>query len=102
MLANDAADRAPRLLPRVDTIGDLVGKNRKTPVSAADNKAVAKPLFEGTLLWGRDVDGKAVLVDELTKKYGNLPADDKAQLLLRAGRLDDRMLRLARAAAGPV
>ena len=93
MLANDAADRAPRLLPRVDTIGDLVGKNRKTPVSAADNKAVAKPLFEGTLLWCRDVDGKAVLVDELTKKYGNLPADDKAQLLLRAGRLDDRMLR---------
>ena len=93
MLANDAADRAPRLLPRVDTIGDLVGKNRKTPVSAVDNKAVAKPLFEGTLLWGRDVDGKAVLVDELTKKYGNLPADDKAQLLLRAGRLDDRMLR---------
>lgn len=93
MLANDAADRAPRLLPRVDTISDLVGKNRKTPVSAADNKAVAKPLFEGTLLWGRDVDGKAVLVDELTKKYGNLPADDKAQLLLRAGRLDDRMLR---------
>lgn len=93
MLANDAADRAPRLLPRVDTIGDLVGKNRKTPVSAADNKAVAKPLFEGTLLWGRDVDGKAVLVDELAKKYGNLPADDKAQLLLRAGRLDDRMLR---------
>ncbi|WP_212645737.1 PLxRFG domain-containing protein [Delftia sp. PE138] len=92
MLANDAADRAPRLLPRVDTIGALVGKNRKTPVSAADNKAVAKPLFEGTLLWGRDVDGKAVLVDELAKKYGNLPADDKAQLLLRAGRLDDRML----------
>ena len=92
MLANDAADRAPRLLPRVDTIGDLVGKNRKTPVSAADNKAVAKPLFEGTLLWGRDVDGKAVLVDELAKKYGNLPADDKAQLLLRAGRLDDGML----------
>lgn len=93
MLANDAADRAPRLLPRVDTISDLVGKNRKTPVSAADNKAVAKPLFEGTLLWGRDVDGKAVLVDELAKKYANLPADDKAQLLLRAGRLDDRMLR---------
>lgn len=93
MLANDAADRAPRLLPRVDTISDLVGKNRKTPVSAADNKAVAKPLFEGTLLWGRDVDGKAVLVDELAKKYGNLPADEKAQLLLRAGRLDDRMLR---------
>ncbi|WP_280192153.1 PLxRFG domain-containing protein [Delftia sp. PS-11] len=93
MLANDAADRAPRLLPRVDTLGDLIGKNRKTPVAAADNKAVARPLFEGTLTWARDVDGQPMQVDDLAKKYANLPADDKAQLMLRAGRLDDRILR---------
>jgi hypothetical protein len=43
MLANDAADQAPRILPRVDSMGDILGKNRK-PVSAADNKAVARPL----------------------------------------------------------
>jgi hypothetical protein len=44
MLANDAADMAPRILPRVESLGDL----KKKPVSAADNKAVARPLFEGT------------------------------------------------------
>lgn len=94
MLANDAADFAPRLLPRVETVGDIFGKNRKNPISAEDNKAVARPLFEGTLMWARDVDGKAVLVDDLTKKYQNLPTADKAQLLLRAGRLDPNVLRM--------
>ena len=94
MLANDAADFAPRLLPRVETVGDIFGKNRKNPISAEDNKAVARPLFEGTRMWARDVDGKAVLVDDLTKKYQNLPTADKAQLLLRAGRLDPNVLRM--------
>lgn len=92
MLANDAADQAPRLLPRVETLADL----KKKPISAEDNKAVARPLFEGTLMWGRDVDGKPVLVDDLSKKYGSLPADDKAQLLLRAGRIDDGVLKMWR------
>lgn len=91
-LANEAADAAPRLLPRVDSWKDL----KKQPISAADNKAVAAPVFEGTLMWGRDVDGTAVLVDALAKKYANLPADEKAQLLLRAGRLDDRVLKMWR------
>lgn len=90
MLGNDAADRAPRLLPRVETLADL----KKKPITAADNKAIARPLFEGTLLWGRDVDGKAVPVDDLTKKYGSLPAADKAQLLLRAGRIEPNVLQM--------
>lgn len=96
MLANDAADQAPRLLPRVDSVGDIIGKDRKKPISADDNKAVARPLFEGTLMWGRDVDGKPALVDDLSKRYGSLPADDKAQLLLRAGRIDDGVLKMWR------
>lgn len=91
-LANEAADAAPRLLPRVDSWKDL----KKQPISAADNKAVAAPVFEGTLMWGRDVDGTAVLVDSLVKKYANISADEKAQLLLRAGRLDDRVLKMWR------
>ena len=45
-LANDADDMAPSLLPRVESLADL----KKKPVSAEDNKAVAKPLFEGTLM----------------------------------------------------
>ena len=96
MLANDAADMAPRLLPRVDSLGDILGKGRKKPISAADNKAVARPLFEGTLMWGRDLDGKPVLVDDLQQKYANLSADEKAQLMLRAGRLDEGVLTMWR------
>ena len=90
MLGNDAADRAPRLLPRVETLADL----KKKPITAADNQAVAKPLFEGTLLWARDVDGKPILADDLTKKYTDLPAAEKAQILLRAGRIDAEVLRM--------
>lgn len=96
MLANDAADMAPRLLPRVDSLGDILGKNRKKAISAEDNKAVARPLFEGTLLWGRDLDGKPVLVDDLQQKYANLSADEKAQLMLRSGRLDEGVLTMWR------
>ena len=92
MLANDAADQAPRILPRVDSMGDILGKNRKRPVSAADNKAVARPLFEGTLLWARDINGQATLVEDLTKKYANLSAHNKAAMLLKANRIDAGVL----------
>ena len=89
-LANEAADAAPRLLPRVETLGDL----KKKPITAADNKAIARPLFEGTLMWGRDVDGKAVLVDDLSKKYANMPAAKKAQMLLATGRIQEGTLKM--------
>ncbi|WP_326999495.1 PLxRFG domain-containing protein [Comamonas testosteroni] len=92
MLANDAADQAPRILPRVDSMGDILGKNRKRPVSAADNKAVARPLFEGTLLWARDINGQATLVEDLTKKYANLGVHNKAAMLLKANRIDAGVL----------
>jgi hypothetical protein len=97
-LANDAADAAPRILPRVDKFSDLKfwGADGKKPLSAADNKAIGKALFEGTLLWGRDVDGSAVLVDAMQKKYANLPANDKANMMLEAGRLDAGVLRMWR------
>lgn len=52
--AADAAERAPRLLPRLDTFRDIF----KSPISAADNRAIARPIFEGTLVWTRDADGK--------------------------------------------
>ena len=89
-LANDAADRAPRLLPRVDSWRDL----SKRPISAIDSKAVSKPLFEGTLLWARDVDGTPVKVDELEQKYASSTADEKSRMLLRAGKIDPDVLRM--------
>ena len=93
-LANEAAAAAPRLMPRVETMGDVFGRNRKKPVSAGDNQAVAKPLFEGTLMWARDVDGTPTLVDDLSKKYANLSAFKKSQILLRAGRIDENLLNM--------
>lgn len=92
LLANDAADFAPRLLPRVDSWRDLT----KKPISAEDNKALARPLFEGTLMCGRDVDGKPVLADDLTAKYASMSADDKAQLMLAAGRIEPSVLQMWR------
>lgn len=90
MLANETADVAPRLLPRVESWRDLT----KKPVSAEDNKAISKPLFEGTLMWGRDTDGKPVLVDDMAKKYADLSPEKRAKMLMAAGRLDDRVLRM--------
>ncbi len=92
MLGNDAADRAPRLLPRVETLADL----KKKPITAADNQAVAKPLFEGTLLWARDVDGKPVTTEALNAKYRNTTPDEKAQILLRTGKIQEQMLKVWR------
>ncbi|PIG09742.1 hypothetical protein [Comamonas sp. 26] len=88
MLANDAADMAPRILPRVESLGDL----KKKPVSAADNKAVGKPLFEGTLIWGRDENGKATLVEDLQKRHASLSVHNKAAMLLKQGKIDSGVL----------
>jgi hypothetical protein len=59
--ANDAADRTPAVLPRLDGLRDLW----KTPMSAADSQALAAPLFEGTLAWTRDDRGELVRVQDL-------------------------------------
>ena len=92
MLANDAADAAPRLIPRVESLRDMLGRDRKKPVSAADNKAVAKPLFEGTLVWARDENGKPAQVDELQKRHANLSVHNKAAMLLKHGKIDSGVL----------
>lgn len=56
--ANDAAEQAPKLLPKLDNWRDIW----KSPISAADNTAIAKPIFEGTLMWTRDANGRPVRV----------------------------------------
>ena len=59
--ANDAADFAPSLLPRLESWRDL----GKRAVSAADSQAVAAPLFEGTLSYTRGKDGSLVKTDDV-------------------------------------
>jgi hypothetical protein len=58
--ATEAADLAPRILPKLETLADL----KKSPLSPADTQALSRPVFEGTLLWRRDENGEPVRVDE--------------------------------------
>jgi hypothetical protein len=81
--ATDSADMAPTILPKLETWQDIA----KKPVSAEDNKAVARPIFEGTLSWSRDIASRPTLVDDLVAQAETLTADEKAQRLLGADQL---------------
>lgn len=96
-VANQAAQVAPRLIPRVETLGDMLGKNRKRAISVADNWAIGKALNSGTLDWGRDQHGKAMPMDDLRAKYKGLTVDQKAEVLLAAKKIDPRMMAAHRA-----
>ncbi|WIF21962.1 methyltransferase [Shewanella phage vB_SbaS_Y11] len=81
--AAKASEMAPRLLPKLDSWRDL----SKTAVSAKDNEAISKPIFEGTLIWGRDLNGKAVLIDDWRKKVMATSKQDRLNMLRNAGRI---------------
>jgi hypothetical protein len=91
--ANEAADLAPKILPRMEHWADLA----KQPLSAADNKAIAAPILEGTLEWARDEFGKPVRVNDLVKSAKDdwIPIFEKlkkeAQKRLGAGVALDQM-----------
>jgi hypothetical protein len=59
LYATEAANEAPRMLPKLESLKDLA----KSSISAADSKAIAAPIFEGTLMWARRDDGSLVRVD---------------------------------------
>ncbi|MGX9717005.1 PLxRFG domain-containing protein [Janthinobacterium lividum] len=84
-----AADLAPTLLPQLENIRDIFGASRKQAVSAADTKAIGAPIFEGTLVWARDSHGKPVKVAQLEEEARALTLDQKAQVLLHKGVIDD-------------
>ena len=56
LFATEAADLAPNILPKLESWKDI----GKSPLSPADTKAISAPIFEGTLSWTRDADGKPV------------------------------------------
>lgn len=90
--AADASEMAPNLLPRLETWRDI----GKSPVSAKDNTAVAAPIFEGTLLWARDENGKAVRIADLEVAAQKLSADEKASILLERGEISDGVIKMWR------
>lgn len=81
--ASKASEFAPRLLPQLDSLRDIT----KSAIGAKDNEALSKPIFEGTLLWGRDLDGKAVLVEDWRKKTMSASLQDRLKMLKDAGRI---------------
>lgn len=88
--ATEAANLAPTILPKMETLADL----KKQAIDPKDNKAVAAPIFEGTLTWTRDKGGKAVPMEKAEADAAKMTAEEKAQELLRANALDPNVLRM--------
>jgi N12 class adenine-specific DNA methylase len=61
--ATEASSLAPTILPKLETWKDI----GRTPLSAADTKALAGPVFEGTLMWTRDANGTPVPQPDVQK-----------------------------------
>jgi hypothetical protein len=86
--ATEAADRALTLLPRMDSFSDL----KRKPLSEKENKALAAPIFEGTLKYYRDSNGEPQEASEGTT--GGIVWTD-AELKSRY-KLDESMIKLYR------
>ena len=90
--ATEAADMAPKILPKLENWRDI----GKSPISYADNKAIAAPIFEGTLGWARDEQGKPIRIEDKTKAAEELSVDQKAQRLLRGDKISEGVLKMWR------
>lgn len=88
-----AADLAPTLLPKLENVADIVGKNRKKALTAADTKVIGAPIFEGTLTWARDGHGAPVKIEDLEKQAKAMSTADKARILLNKSVIDDQQNR---------
>ncbi|WP_213956356.1 PLxRFG domain-containing protein [Variovorax sp. dw_954] len=87
--ANEAADLAPRILPKLDSLRDL----KKSALSAEETKGLSRPVFEGTLIWGRDQDGRLFKMADLEARYAKLSTEEKASMLLRKRLVTPEQLR---------
>jgi hypothetical protein len=90
--ATEAADLAPQILPKLDTWRDIA----KSPLSADDTKAIAAPIFEGTLVWARDEAGRPVKVKQLEDEAALMSSDRKSQRLLRNDKITEGVLKMWR------
>lgn len=72
-LANEAADQAPLILPKLETWKDLRKSFQQFGLKKADAEAVAAPIFQGTL-----TDQKVYSDEELRDDFGLKPEQIKA------------------------
>lgn len=77
--ATEAANLAPTLLPQLQSWKDIT----RAAIKSDDNLALAKPVFEGTLVWGRDESGKLIKMKDLERQYADLSSQEKARMLLK-------------------
>lgn len=76
-MASEAADLAPDLLPKMDTIGDTL-KTAKNAMKDADDSAAISPwIYYGTLAETIFTDADLQNPDAVIAKYGQLLPDDK-------------------------
>ena len=61
--ASRAADLAPTILPKLETLRDIT----KSPLSAEDVKALRDPIFGGTLKYTRDDEGNIIETEDVSK-----------------------------------
>jgi hypothetical protein len=92
LFATEAADRAPSILPKLETWRDML----KTPPSAADTRAVAEPLFQGTLGWMRDKWGNPVNIEQIRERAETMNADDKADYMVNNNLISERVINMWR------
>lgn len=87
--ATQAANLAPSILPRLENWHDIT----KQPLAAKDVKALAAPVFEGTLSWARDEAGKPVKLADLEARAAQMTTEQKARVLLRKGLVTEAQLK---------
>lgn len=86
--ASRAADLAPTILPKLETLKDLA----KSPLSAQDVKALRDPIFGGTLNYTRDDEGNLIEAEDVSTA-GVVFTNDELRDLFG---LDDRQVKLYR------
>lgn len=88
--ANKAADLAPNMLPKLETLKDLT----KRALSADDMQSASEAIFEGTLNWARDGAGNLVKYEDMLEAANQMTAEDKARQLLRANKMHPKALQM--------
>jgi N12 class adenine-specific DNA methylase len=94
--ATEAANLAPRILPKLEHWKDLLpgwAGGKKHPLSAEDKAAIQRPVWEGTLVWSRDQDGRPVKLADLEERYATMSVHDKAKMLLSRGVVTEDQLK---------
>lgn len=77
----EAAAHAPTVLPKLEGWKDVF----KSPISAEDTAALSAPVFEGTLNYGRTINGGLYKVSDIKKALAGKSEIEQADTLARLG-----------------